>query len=107
MRRGGVSIRGACVRKIGGTEDVTCEYRSNNTNRLRTINGKIVRMRGKGDGSRAYMYPGGRKPIGISVSWDPVDEDAMLGDDDFSTYKPTTAARSNKTRISKLGTSSS
>ncbi|GJW37856.1 hypothetical protein Tco_0060776 [Tanacetum coccineum] len=67
MRQGGVSMRGAYVRKIGGTKDVTCESRSSSSNRLRTINGKIVRMRGKGDGSRAYMYPGGRKPIGFGI----------------------------------------
>ncbi|GJU40435.1 hypothetical protein Tco_1193392 [Tanacetum coccineum] len=79
MRRGGVLMRGACVRKTDGTEDVTCESGSSSSNRLWTINGKIVRMRGKGDGSSAYMYPGGRKPIGFGVSWDPIDGEAMLG----------------------------
>nr|GFA12163.1 tetratricopeptide-like helical domain, DYW domain protein [Tanacetum cinerariifolium] len=38
-----------------------------------------VRMRRKEDGSRAYMYPGGKKPIGFGISWDPVDGEAMLG----------------------------
>ncbi|GJS06787.1 transposase, MuDR, MULE transposase domain protein [Tanacetum coccineum] len=83
MRRGGVSMRGACLKKTGGTKAVSYESGSSSSNRLRTINGKIVRMRGKGDGSRAYMYPGGRKPIGFGVSWDPVDGEAMLG---VSTY---------------------
>ncbi|GJR42646.1 putative reverse transcriptase domain-containing protein [Tanacetum coccineum] len=57
IRLGGVSMRGACLRKTGGTEA----------------------MRGKGDGSRSYMYPGGTKPIGFGVSWDLVDREPMLG----------------------------
>ncbi|GJT97516.1 hypothetical protein Tco_1093034 [Tanacetum coccineum] len=36
-------------------------------------------MRGKGDGSRASMYPSGIKPIGLGVSWDLVNGEAMLG----------------------------
>ncbi|GJR29444.1 hypothetical protein Tco_1105676 [Tanacetum coccineum] len=70
-------MRGAGVRMRGGSEDVSSEAGSSSSNkRLRTINGKIVRMRGKGDRSRAYMYPGGRKPIGFGVSWDPVNGEA-------------------------------
>ncbi|GKB50112.1 hypothetical protein Tco_0900865 [Tanacetum coccineum] len=42
MRRGGVTMRGACV-----TEALSCESGSNSSNKLRTINGKIVRMRWK------------------------------------------------------------
>ncbi|GJV34167.1 hypothetical protein Tco_1394567 [Tanacetum coccineum] len=80
MRGGGVRMRGVGVRMRGGSEDVSSEAGSSSSNRrLRTITRKIVRMRGKGDGSRAYMYLGGRKPIRFGVSWDPVDEEAMLG----------------------------
>ncbi|GKB01344.1 hypothetical protein Tco_0829388 [Tanacetum coccineum] len=38
-----------------------------------------VRLRDKGYGSRACMYPGRIKPRGFGVSWDPVDGEAMLG----------------------------
>ena len=61
----------------------SCETSSSepgvSNSRLRTINGKIVRWRGKGDGSKAHRYPGGIKPLGYGVSWDPVDGEAMLG----------------------------
>nr|GEU88014.1 harbinger transposase-derived protein [Tanacetum cinerariifolium] len=79
IRRGGASVRGNTVRKTCGSESVTNESSSNISNRLRSINRKVVRMRGKGDGSRACMYPGGRKHVGFGVSWDPVDGEAMLG----------------------------
>ncbi|GJX42662.1 phospholipase-like protein [Tanacetum coccineum] len=69
IRRGGSSVRGNTVRKTYGSESVTNESSSNISNRLRSINGKVVRMKGKGDGLRACMYPGGRKPIGFGVSW--------------------------------------
>ncbi|GJZ61387.1 hypothetical protein Tco_0617524 [Tanacetum coccineum] len=54
---------------------------STTTSGLR-MRGGGVRMRGAGVRmrSRAYMYPGGRKPIGFCVSWDPVDKEDMLGD---------------------------
>ncbi|GJV23020.1 hypothetical protein Tco_1375715 [Tanacetum coccineum] len=45
MRRGGVTMMGACVRITYGTEAVSYESGSSSSNRLRTINGKIVRMR--------------------------------------------------------------
>ncbi|GJY95859.1 transposase, MuDR, MULE transposase domain protein [Tanacetum coccineum] len=59
MRRGGVSMRGACLRKTGGTKAISYESGSSSSNRLRTINGKIVRMRGKGDirSFASYMRP--------------------------------------------------
>nr|GEV25193.1 hypothetical protein [Tanacetum cinerariifolium] len=78
MRRGGASMRGACLRKTGGTDAVSCEHGSSSNNKLRTINGNIVRMRRKRDGSRAYMYSSGRKPKGFGVSCDPVDGKAMI-----------------------------
>nr|GEZ73753.1 hypothetical protein [Tanacetum cinerariifolium] len=37
------------------------------------VNGKVVRTRGRGDGSRSRMYPNGIIPIGHGVSWDLVD----------------------------------
>ena len=46
---------------------------------LTRVNGKLVRTRGRGDGSRARMYPQGIKPIGYGVSYDPIDGEPMLG----------------------------
>ncbi|GKA61982.1 hypothetical protein Tco_0761501 [Tanacetum coccineum] len=65
---GGVRIRG---------EDV--DSGSNNINKLRTINGKVVTSRERRDGSKSRMYPGGIRPIGFGVSWDPIDGQTMLG----------------------------
>ena len=78
------ALRGKGVRMMGGTVGIpSCETSSSepgvSNSRLRTINGKIVRWRGKGDGSKAHRYPGGIKPLGYGVSWDPVDGEAMLG----------------------------
>ncbi|GJS96228.1 hypothetical protein Tco_0803196 [Tanacetum coccineum] len=47
---------------------------------LRTVNGKVIRCRRGGDGSRSRIYPNGVRPIGYGVSWDPVDGETMLGD---------------------------
>ncbi|GJT89106.1 phospholipase-like protein [Tanacetum coccineum] len=69
---------GICA-QTGSTQAVSNESGSSISNRLRTVNEKIVRSRGIGDGSRASMYPGRIKPIGFGVSWDPVDGEAMLG----------------------------
>ncbi|GKD84417.1 hypothetical protein Tco_1355571 [Tanacetum coccineum] len=46
---------------------------------FKTINGKIVRSRGRGDGSKSSAYPHGIRPIGFGVSWDPIDGEPMLG----------------------------
>ncbi|PWA49794.1 tetratricopeptide-like helical domain, DYW domain protein [Artemisia annua] len=46
---------------------------------LTRVNGKLVRTRGRGDGSRARMYPQEIKPIGYGVSYDPIDGEPMLG----------------------------
>ncbi|GJV21507.1 hypothetical protein Tco_1370527 [Tanacetum coccineum] len=47
MRGGGVRMRGVGVRMKASSEDVSSEARSSSSNmRLRTIDGKIVRMRG-------------------------------------------------------------
>ncbi|GJZ94394.1 hypothetical protein Tco_0666597 [Tanacetum coccineum] len=46
---------------------------------FKIINGKIVRSRGRGDGSKSSAYPHGIKPIGFGVSWDPINGEPMLG----------------------------
>ncbi|GJS39891.1 hypothetical protein Tco_0564934 [Tanacetum coccineum] len=46
---------------------------------FKTINGKTVRSRGRGDGSKSSAYPHGIRPIGFGVSWDPIDGELMLG----------------------------
>ncbi|GKF58881.1 hypothetical protein Tco_0175667, partial [Tanacetum coccineum] len=81
MTRSGIRIRGGVY--IRGRGDGSNEVRSatNEAVRtgLRTVNGKVVRTRGRGDGSRSKMYPNGIRPIGYGVSWDPVDGETMLG----------------------------
>ncbi|GJU22648.1 (R)-mandelonitrile lyase-like protein [Tanacetum coccineum] len=44
---------------------------------FKTINGKTVRSRGRGDGSKSSAYPHGIRPIGFGVSWDPIDGEPM------------------------------
>ncbi|GKG22234.1 hypothetical protein Tco_0387537, partial [Tanacetum coccineum] len=46
---------------------------SSSMNKLRTVNGKVVSSRVRGDGSKSRMYPCGIRPIGFGVSWDPID----------------------------------
>nr|GEZ31048.1 hypothetical protein [Tanacetum cinerariifolium]GEZ31051.1 hypothetical protein [Tanacetum cinerariifolium] len=55
------------------------ESGSSSRNKLRTINGKVVRSRGREDGSMSRMYPGDIRPIGFDVSYDPIDGETMLG----------------------------
>ncbi|GJU35487.1 multidrug resistance-associated protein 5 [Tanacetum coccineum] len=74
--RGGVYIRG---RGDGSNEARSATNEAVRTG-LRTVNGKVVRTKGRGDGSRSRMYPNGIRPIGYGVSWDPVDGETMLGD---------------------------
>ncbi|GJS62952.1 hypothetical protein Tco_0677516 [Tanacetum coccineum] len=52
---------------------------SSSMNKLRIINGKVVTSRGRGDGSKSRMYPGGIRTIGFGVSWDSIDGHTMLG----------------------------
>ncbi|GJY67785.1 MAK10-like protein [Tanacetum coccineum] len=52
---------------------------SSSMNKLRTVNGKVVSSRGRGDGSKSRMYPFGIRPIGFGVSWVPNDGQTMLG----------------------------
>ena len=73
MRGGGVSLRGKEI--ASEAHYVSFVDKS----QLRCVNGKVVRSRGRGDGSKARMYLGGIKPIGFGVSWDPTDGEPMLG----------------------------
>ncbi|GJW07968.1 hypothetical protein Tco_1570391 [Tanacetum coccineum] len=79
--RGGVYIRGGSQFRnspaMPETRSATNEAKRTG---LRTVNGKVVRSKGKGDGSRSRMYPNGIRPIGYGVSWDSVDGETMLGD---------------------------
>ncbi|GJS19594.1 tetratricopeptide-like helical domain, DYW domain protein [Tanacetum coccineum] len=81
MTGSGIRIRGVYIR---GRGDRSNEARSatNEAVRtgLRTVNGKVVRTKGRGDGLRSRMYHNGIRPIGYGVSWDPVDGETMLGD---------------------------
>ncbi|GJU58728.1 hypothetical protein Tco_1236494 [Tanacetum coccineum] len=47
------------------------------------VTGSGVRLgmvnKGRGDGSKSRMYPDGIRPVGYGVSWDPIDEETMLG----------------------------
>ncbi|GKF40268.1 hypothetical protein Tco_0120329, partial [Tanacetum coccineum] len=63
--RGGIYIRGNSPIKAASTES--------RGRGLMTVNGKVVRSRGRGDGSKSKMHPGGIRPIGYGVSWDLVD----------------------------------
>ncbi|GJZ15831.1 hypothetical protein Tco_0551508 [Tanacetum coccineum] len=46
---------------------------------FKIVNGKAVRQRGRGDGSKSSAYPHGIRPIGYGVSWDLVDGERMAG----------------------------
>ncbi|GJU33170.1 hypothetical protein Tco_1176759 [Tanacetum coccineum] len=46
---------------------------------FKRVNGKAVRQRGRGDGSKSSAYPHGIRPIGYGVSWDPIDGETMVG----------------------------
>ncbi|GJZ45871.1 hypothetical protein Tco_0593467 [Tanacetum coccineum] len=58
--RGGAYIRGNSHLRNTPTSSATSEARSRG---LRTINGKVVRSRGRGDESRSRMYLDGIRPI--------------------------------------------
>ncbi|GJW46799.1 multidrug resistance-associated protein 5 [Tanacetum coccineum] len=73
--RPGVFIRSP--EKVGSSY---ADTGSSSMNGLRTVNGKVVSSRGRGDGSKSRMYPHGIRPIGFGVSWDPIDGQTMLGD---------------------------
>ncbi|GJS98761.1 transposase, MuDR, plant [Tanacetum coccineum] len=84
-----VSSRGVAMQRlrpgvfIRSPEKVGSSYAdtgSSSMNGLRTVNGKVVSSRGRGDGSKSRMYPHGIRPIGFGVSWDPIDGQTMLGD---------------------------
>ncbi|PWA66927.1 hypothetical protein CTI12_AA223260 [Artemisia annua] len=95
MRGGGVTTRGGGVTMRGGPSprlfrkdgrfvhagrfSEPWNSRFEEGDGLTRVNGKLVRTRGRGDGSKASRYPQGIKPIGYGVSYDPVDGEAMLG----------------------------
>ncbi|GJT96953.1 RNA-directed DNA polymerase, eukaryota, reverse transcriptase zinc-binding domain protein [Tanacetum coccineum] len=79
-RGGKVSARGGKVSATPSTPDSARLLVSSSMNGLRTVNGKVVSSRGRGDGSKSRMYPHGIRPIGFGVSWDPIDGQTMLGD---------------------------
>ncbi|GJW35290.1 transposase, MuDR, plant [Tanacetum coccineum] len=73
--RPGVFIRSP--KKVGSSY---ADTGSSSMNGLRTVNGKVVSSRGRGDGSKSRMYPHGIRPIGFGVSWDLIDGQTMFGD---------------------------
>nr|GEU75308.1 hypothetical protein [Tanacetum cinerariifolium] len=77
--RGGVYIRGGSQYRnsLARPETRSATNEAERTG-LRTVNGKVVRTKGRGDGSRFRMYPNGIRPI-WGVSWDPVNGETMLG----------------------------
>ncbi|GJT70281.1 hypothetical protein Tco_1029567 [Tanacetum coccineum] len=46
---------------------------SSSMNGPRTVNGKVVSSRGRGDGSKSRMYPSCIKTIDLVYTWDPID----------------------------------
>ncbi|GJX99058.1 hypothetical protein Tco_0356077 [Tanacetum coccineum] len=86
IKGGGVRIRGGGVRIRGGgslgkqrSTNKDDHSGSSSSNKLRTINGKVVRQRGRGDGSKSRMYLGGIRTIGFRVSWILLKERPCLG----------------------------
>ncbi|GJT78122.1 transposase, MuDR, plant [Tanacetum coccineum] len=78
--RGAIKLReGVWIRSPEKEMSSYADTGSSSINKLRTINGKVVSSRGRGDGSKSIMYPFGIRPIGFSVSWDPIDGQTMLG----------------------------
>ncbi|GJT01656.1 hypothetical protein Tco_0822825 [Tanacetum coccineum] len=73
-RGGGVRTRGGGVRTRGGgslgkqrSTNKDDHSGSSSSNKLRSINGKVVRQRGRGDGSKSRMYLGGIRTIGFGL----------------------------------------
>ncbi|GKF20490.1 hypothetical protein Tco_0069128, partial [Tanacetum coccineum] len=75
-----IKIReGAWIRSPEKERSSYADSGSSRINKLRTVNGKVLSCRGRGDGSKSRMYPFGIRPIGFGVSWDPIDGQTMLG----------------------------
>nr|GFD57353.1 hypothetical protein [Tanacetum cinerariifolium] len=68
---GGVSHRGGGIprKQRSINED---DQSGSSMNKLRTINGMVVRSRGRRDGSKSRMCLGGIRPIRFGVSCNPV-----------------------------------
>ncbi|GJZ53679.1 bifunctional aspartokinase/homoserine dehydrogenase I [Tanacetum coccineum] len=77
---GAIKLReGVWIRSPEKERSSYADTGSSSINKLRTVNGKVVSSRGRGDGSKSRMYPFGIRPIGFGVSWDPIDGQTMLG----------------------------
>ncbi|GJZ58473.1 multidrug resistance-associated protein 5 [Tanacetum coccineum] len=77
---GAIKLReGVWIRSPEKERSSYADTGSSSINKLRTVNGKVVSSRGRGDGSKSIMYPFGIRPIGFGVSWDPIDGQTMLG----------------------------
>ncbi|GKF69662.1 hypothetical protein Tco_0202719, partial [Tanacetum coccineum] len=76
---GAIKLReGVCIRSPEKERSSYADTGSSSINKLRTVNGKVVSSKGRGDGSKSKMYPFGISPIGFGVSWDPIDGQTML-----------------------------
>ncbi|GJR99820.1 transposase, MuDR, plant [Tanacetum coccineum] len=77
---GAIKLReGGWIRSPEKERSSYADYGSSSMNKLRTVNGKVVSSRGRGDRSKSRMYPFGIRPIGFAVSWDPIDGQTTLG----------------------------
>ncbi|GJY01988.1 multidrug resistance-associated protein 5 [Tanacetum coccineum] len=77
---GAIKLReGVWIRSPEKERSSYADYGSSSMNKLRTVNGKVVSSRGRGDESKSIMYPFGIRPIGFGASWDPTDGQTMLG----------------------------
>ncbi|GJV57934.1 hypothetical protein Tco_1458939 [Tanacetum coccineum] len=82
MRTNGGAIKlreGVWIRSHKKERSSYADTGSSSINKLRTVNGKVVSSRGRGDGSKSRMYPFGIRPIGFGMPWDPIDGQTMLG----------------------------
>ncbi|GJT13992.1 hypothetical protein Tco_0861034 [Tanacetum coccineum] len=66
---GAIKLReGVWIRSPEKERSSNADSGSSSMNKLRTVNGKVVSSRGRRDGSKSRMYPGGIRPIGFSNS---------------------------------------
>ncbi|GKG24587.1 hypothetical protein Tco_0395215, partial [Tanacetum coccineum] len=71
--RGAIKLKeGGWIRSPKKERSGYADSGSSRINKLRTVNGKVLSYRGRGDGSKSRMYPFGIRPIGFGVSWDPI-----------------------------------
>ncbi|GKC58426.1 hypothetical protein Tco_1086024 [Tanacetum coccineum] len=66
---GAIKLReGVWIRSPEKERSSNADSGSSSMNKLRIMNGKVVSSRGRRDGSKSRMYPGGIRPIGFSNS---------------------------------------